>query len=69
MLLVITKNDMVSEAFIGACNRLQMEVRTALCLESAVDAMQHPLTGGHNIIIVDGRFPRVMDPEPIARYL
>lgn len=67
MLLVFSKNDLVSEALITACDRLQMDVRTVRSMEAAIDALQHPMSGGYQLIIVDGRLPRVLDSELIAR--
>lgn len=64
---MFNKNDLVSDAIVGACNRLQMDVRTVRTLESTIDSLQHPITGGYDIIIVDGRLPKIMDPEVVAR--
>lgn len=32
-----------------------------------IDAFRHSTTGGHNLIVVDGRTPATLDPETIAR--
>lgn len=67
ILLVFHKNDNVYDALISACNRLQFDITITKCMETANDAFQHTITGGHHIVIVDGRYPKNLDPEIIGR--
>lgn len=51
-----------------ACNRLEMTIFTVQSLSDAIESFQHMTNGGHNLIIVDGRSPYLLDPETVARY-
>lgn len=51
-----------------ACNRLEMHTYIAHSLSAAIESFQHLTNGGHNLIIVDGRSPHLLDPETVARY-
>lgn len=51
-----------------ACNRLEMHTYIAHSSSDAIESFQHMTNGGHNLIIVDGRSPHLLDPETVARY-
>lgn len=67
MLLVFPKSDVVCDALQNACFRLQMDVVIVKDADSTIEAFQNTTTGGHHLIIVDGRTPKILDPETIAR--
>lgn len=52
-----------------ACNRLEMTTFTAQSFSAAIESFQNMTNGGHNLIIVDGRSPYLLDPETVARYV
>lgn len=64
---MFNKIDVVSETLVASCDRLQMNVCIARSLESATEAIQHPVSGGYQLVIVDGRMPKTLDPDLIAR--
>ncbi|XP_063697402.1 high affinity cAMP-specific and IBMX-insensitive 3',5'-cyclic phosphodiesterase 8 isoform X2 [Culicoides brevitarsis] len=67
ILCVFHKNDAVIEAFLNACHRLDIEHTIAKSTESAIDEFQNVTTGGHHIIAVDGRYPKIIDAESFGR--
>lgn len=67
VLLVFPKNDIVRATLYDACNRLEMDTFMSKTVNETIEAFQHGTTGGHNLIIVDGRTPTTLDPETIAR--
>lgn len=69
ILFVFHKNDAVIEAFLNACHRLNVEPTLAKSIESATDLFQNVTTGGHHIIAVDGRYPKIIDAESFGRYV
>lgn len=68
MLLVFPKNDGVCGILQDACNRLEMDSFLSNTLSEAIESFQNMINGGHNLIIVDGRSPQILDPESVARY-
>lgn len=67
MLLVFPKNDTVCGLLQEACDRLEMQAFTSQTINEAVESFQNMTNGGHNLIIVDGRQPQILDPETVAR--
>lgn len=67
VLLVFPKNDVVCATLNDACQRLEMDTFLSQTASETIEAFQHNSTGGHNLIIVDGRQPTSLDPETIAR--
>lgn len=67
MLLVFPKSDVVCDALQNACFRLQMDVVIVRDTDATIEAFQNITTGGHHLIIVDGRTPKILEPETIAR--
>lgn len=67
VLLVFPKNDVVCGALNDACSRLEMDTFMSQTAHDTIDLFQNAATGGHNLIIVDGRAPSVLDPETVAR--
>lgn len=69
MLLIFPKNDDVCEIIQDACSRLEMDSFLSCTLSDAMAKFQNVTNGGHNLIIVDGRSPQMLDPELVARYV
>lgn len=69
VLLVFPKNDDVCEIIQDACSRLEMDSFLSCTLSDAMAKFQNVTNGGHNLIIVDGRSPQMLDPELVARYV
>lgn len=67
VLLVFPKNDGVCGTLNDACNRLEMDTFQSQTVNDTIDLFQNCTTGGHNLIIVDGRTPSILEPETIAR--
>lgn len=67
-LLVFPKNDNVCDILQDACSRLEMDTFLSTSLSGAMALFQNATNGGHNLIIVDGRMPQILDPELVARY-
>ncbi|XP_055309004.1 high affinity cAMP-specific and IBMX-insensitive 3',5'-cyclic phosphodiesterase 8 [Sitodiplosis mosellana] len=44
-----------------------MDTFLSLTLPEAIESFQNITNGGHNLIIVDGRLPQILDPETVAR--
>lgn len=68
VLLVFPKNDDVCDILQDACSRLEMDTFLSQTLPEAIESFQNITNGGHNLIIVDGRLPQILDPETVARY-
>lgn len=68
VLLVFPKNDAICGILHDACNRLEMDTFITQTLPEAIESFQNMTNGGHNLIIVDGRLPQILDPETVARY-
>lgn len=66
-LLVFHKDDQVSDAITRSCERLNIESCRAKNVDLALDLFQHPIHGGHHLVIVDGRC-RNIDVEALGRY-
>lgn len=49
------KDDQVSDAMTRSCERLHIELSRAKNVKSALEIIQNPIYGGHNLVIVDGR--------------
>lgn len=69
MLLVFPKNDEICDILQDACSRLEMDTFLSQTLPEAIESFQNNTNGGHNLIIVDGRLPQILDPETVARYV
>lgn len=67
VLLVFPKNDDVCDILQDACSRLEMDTFLSQTLPEAIESFQNITNGGHNLIIVDGRLPQILDPETVAR--
>lgn len=67
VLLVFPKNDVVCDIIQDACSRLEMDTFLSQTLPEAIQSFQNITNGGHNLIIVDGRLPQILDPETVAR--
>lgn len=67
VLLVFPKNDVVCGIIQDACSRLEMDTFLSQTLPEAIQSFQNIMNGGHNLIIVDGRMPQILDPETVAR--
>lgn len=65
-LLVFQKDDQTSEALARACERLSIESTRAKNTETALELFQNPTTGGHHLVIVDGRCKNI-DFETFGR--
>lgn len=65
-LLVFQKDDPTSEALLRSCERLNIESTRAKNTETALELFQHPTTGGHHLVIVDGRCKNI-DFEAFGR--
>lgn len=65
-LLVFSKDDQASDAMIKACERLNIDVCRAKSVDTALDTFQHPVNGGHHLVIVDGRCKNI-DVESLGR--
>lgn len=61
------KTDDVCDILQDACNRLEMDTFLSHTLSEAIESFQNVINGGHNLIIVDGRSPQILDPELVAR--
>lgn len=61
------KNDDVCDILQDACSRLEMDTFLSQTLPEAIESFQNKTNGGHNLIIVDGRLPQILDPETVAR--
>lgn len=46
-----------------------MDAFLSQTLPEAIESFQNITNGGHNLIIVDGRLPQILDPETVARYV
>lgn len=68
VLLVFPRNDIVCDILQDACSRLEMDTFLSQTLPEAIESFQNITNGGHNLIIVDGRLPQLLDPETVARY-
>lgn len=44
-----------------------MDTFLSQTLSEAIESFQNMANGGHNLIIVDGRLPQILDPETVAR--
>lgn len=69
VLLVFPKPDDVCYVLQDACSRLEMDTFRSHTLAEAIESFQNNINGGHNLIIVDGRRPQILDPETVARYV
>lgn len=69
VLLVFPKNDDVCDMLQDACSRLEMDTFLSQTLPEAIESFQNITNGGHNLVIVDGRLPQMLDPESVARYI
>ncbi|XP_035786840.1 high affinity cAMP-specific and IBMX-insensitive 3',5'-cyclic phosphodiesterase 8-like isoform X1 [Anopheles albimanus] len=67
ILIAFCKNDPVFEALVNASHRLSFEPTFVKSAEAAIDAFQNPTAGGHHIIIVDARYPRIIEAEALGR--
>lgn len=67
-LLVFHKDDQASDAMRRACEHLNIETTRAKGVETALDLFQHPVNGGHHLVIVDGRCKNI-DVESLGRYV
>uniref|UniRef100_A0A182NJW4 3',5'-cyclic-AMP phosphodiesterase n=1 Tax=Anopheles dirus TaxID=7168 RepID=A0A182NJW4_9DIPT len=67
ILIAFCKNDPVFEALVNASHRLSLEPTFVKSAETAIDAFQNPSSGGHHIIIVDARYPRLLEAEALGR--
>lgn len=68
MLLVFPQIDNDFNQIQEACNRLEMTIFMVQSIVDAIESFRHMTNGGHNLIIVDGRSPNLLDPETVARY-
>lgn len=66
-MLVFPRQDNVAEAYIQSSNRLQYDVSLKTSMSAAIEAFQNSSFGGHHMIIVDGRYTKMIDPEVFAR--
>ena len=66
-LLVFYKDDQSSDALRRACEHLNIEVARAKSVDTALDLFQHPVNGGHHLVIVDGRCKNI-DVESLGRF-
>lgn len=69
VLLVFPRNDTVCNILQDACSQLEMDTFLSQTLPEAIESFQNITNGGHNLIIVDGRLPQILDPETVARYV
>lgn len=69
LLLIFHKHDPVIEAFANACHRLDINVTMVKSTESAIELFQSPTTGGHHIVVIDGRISKFLDAEAFGRTL
>lgn len=65
-LLVFHKDDQASDALIRSCERLNIESSRAKSVDQALDLFLHPISGGHHLVIVDGRC-KTVDVESLGR--
>lgn len=57
------------EALVNACHRLDINLTMVKSTESAIELFQNPTTGGHHIVAIDGRIPKILDAESFGRTL
>lgn len=69
VLLVFPNIDEVCNILQDACSQLEMDTFLSQTLPEAIESFQNITNGGHNLIIVDGRLPQILDPETVARYV
>lgn len=69
VLLVFPRDDIVCDILQDACSQLEMDTFLSQTLPEAIESFQNITNGGHNLIIVDGRLPQILDPETVARYV
>ncbi|KXJ83391.1 hypothetical protein RP20_CCG006847 [Aedes albopictus] len=67
ILIAFCKNDPVFEALATACHRLNFEPTFVKSAETAIEAFQNVATGGHHIIVVDARYPRIIEADVLGR--
>lgn len=65
-LLLFQKDDQVIDSLVKACERLNIEVVRAKNAELALELFQNPISGGHHLVIVDGRCKNI-DVETFGR--
>jgi DNA-binding response OmpR family regulator len=64
VLLAFGKDDVQSDAFCLACEKLGYECSLARSREAVLETFQ---TKSHEIVIIDNRNPKVIDGESICR--
>lgn len=67
-LLVFHKDDPISDAMARSCERLNIEASRAKTTEVALETFQSPVSGGHHLVIVDGRCKNI-DFESFGRWV
>ncbi|XP_038121490.1 high affinity cAMP-specific and IBMX-insensitive 3',5'-cyclic phosphodiesterase 8 isoform X2 [Culex quinquefasciatus] len=67
ILIAFCKNDPVFEALVTASHRLNFEPTFVKSHEAAIEAFQNVATGGHHIIVVDARHPRIIEADALGR--
>lgn len=67
ILIAFCKNDPVFEALVSACHRLNFEPTFVKSAETAIEAFENSTTGGHHIIVVDARHPRIIEADTLGR--
>ncbi|EDS45813.1 c-AMP specific cyclic nucleotide phosphodiesterase [Culex quinquefasciatus] len=66
ILIAFCKNDPVFEALVTASHRLNFEPTFVKSHEAAIEAFQNVATGGHHIIVVDARHPRIIEADALG---
>ncbi|XP_055533247.1 high affinity cAMP-specific and IBMX-insensitive 3',5'-cyclic phosphodiesterase 8 isoform X1 [Wyeomyia smithii] len=67
ILIAFCKNDPVFEALVSASHRLNFEPTFVKSPEAALEAFQNATSGGHHIVIVDARHPRIIEADALGR--
>ncbi|XP_055629005.1 high affinity cAMP-specific and IBMX-insensitive 3',5'-cyclic phosphodiesterase 8 [Toxorhynchites rutilus septentrionalis] len=67
ILIAFCKNDPVFEALVNACHRLNFEPTFVKSADAALEAFQNVNSGGHHIIVVDARHPRIIEADVLGR--
>lgn len=66
ILIAFCKNDPVFEALVTASHRLNFEPTFVKSADAAIEAFQN-VAGGHHIIVVDARYPRIIEADVLGR--
>jgi DNA-binding response OmpR family regulator len=64
VLLAFGKDDVQSDAFVSACEKLGYECNVGRSREAVLENLQ---TRSHEIVIIDIRNPKIFDGESICR--